>query len=117
MTAKQKIKAAKDDHAKYCNCRPVWRVISTGRALACAKTKALIYWPTVTTRGLSTAQELRLFCSLPMSMGSDGDTANEYLLLLGFKTVNKKNYAQAYSALRKRLESDLWKDHIRMDHD
>lgn len=103
---------ARESHAKYCPCTPVWKQTDTGQALACGDDGAFIWWPTVDASQLTPVQQIALFVAGPMSYDSDGDHANDLLIGLGFHQITPENFDEARKALKGEYEQLLWQENV-----
>jgi hypothetical protein len=103
---------ARESHRQHCRCKPYWKETDTGQALACGQDHALIWWPTVDASQLSMAQSAALFVVGPMQYDSDGDTANDMLLKLGYNAITPDNLDSAIRDLKHAFERELWQDNV-----
>lgn len=99
------------NHKRWCNCTPKWEAGEFGEELVCQNERSLLWWPMV-EHSLSQAQSFALFYSLPMYYDSDGDSVNNMLLKLGYKTIDSTNFQEAYNAILKQFEHELWQDNV-----
>jgi hypothetical protein len=105
------VKEAIKRHNRFCNCTPQWRQGEFGQELVCQKEGTLLWWPVVKS-SLSDSESLALFCVLPMRYDSDGDSVNLMLLRLGYTEINSENFQEAYNAIVRQFEHELWQDNV-----
>lgn len=99
-------------HRRYCDCTPIWEEGEFGRQLVCGHERSLIWWPTPDTDTLSQEQDHALFIGLAMFYDADGETVGNTLLKLGYSTVTPANFDEAYRAVRRQFEHELWQDNL-----